>query len=409
MTKFFKLLRSIWGLFALFARGMMRATGSLSRRDSTAAANHVRFALLALHDDLATLAALLKNTGRLPPAEMIDRILIVKLDRVGDMVNTTPVFDFLHKLYPGAKLDVVGHPAVLTLLEDDNRILTRIPYQSALYHPTRLRPPSLSQLRVLAKLLRAHYSLVVYLRGSFPFLLLSIRSHFVATKFIEGEPVIQRYMKPLGANYGPGAQHPIPSLHVAEKCREKVLAKYPNLATRSSVVIHAASTDEGRQWPIERFAHIADELHTISGAEILFLGTPAERKKLDQVAALCGYSHHFETDLRLPEAVALIALADVFIGNDSGLAHIAAATHTREVIIWGGANLQMSHPTAAPGRCTVLYQEIDCRTGCPEVQCNAKEHLKCLRSITEASVIAETLKHLSAATEERHSRQYATS
>lgn len=401
MTKFLKLMQSLWGLSRILGHELSLAIICHIRGNRVAAADHLRFAILTLHDDLSTLAGQLKSTSNLPSANLVDRILIVKLDRVGDMVNTTPVFDFLLEQYPNAKLDIVGHPAVLTLLDGDPRISNQFSYKSALYHPGPLSPPGLSQLRLIQKLLKTHYPLVVYLRGSFPFLSLAIRSHFVATKFVEGEPVIRRYLKPLGACLRPDDPLPVPSLRVSRDSREKLISKYPNIEQTPHIVIHGVAAGEGRQWPLERFARIADEIHLRSGAKILFIATPPEKEKLDQIQASSKCVHLFETSLSLPEAVAAIALAHVFIGNDSGLAHIAAAVRTREVVIWGAANLAMARPQAAAGHCSVLYHEVDCRRGCPEIRCNAQEHLKCLRTIDEASVVSEALNFLTAASKER--------
>ena len=60
----------------------------------------------------------------------------------------------------------------LALLEGDERIHERIPYKSWLYHPLPILPPGLGKWLLVLRLLFRRYPLVVYLRGSFPFLLL---------------------------------------------------------------------------------------------------------------------------------------------------------------------------------------------------------------------------------------------
>jgi ADP-heptose:LPS heptosyltransferase len=344
---------------------------------------------------LVTFAGLRNQNTPLP--SHLDRILIVKLDRIGDMVNTTPVFDFLKKLYPEAKIDLVAHPATLALFEEDSRITTLLPYKSSLYHDTALTPPGRGALKLTYALWRLRYPMVVYLRGSFPFLLLAMRSRFVSAKFLKGEPVIQRYFKPLGVTFAPGSAYPRPRLHVSPTSRNLVLTKYPHLLQRRTVVIHAISAAAGKQWPAERFAHVADELNLKAHAEILFLAAPSEAKKLSHIKSLCKQSHQFETELSLPEVVAAIAEASVFIGNDSGLAHIAAAVGTPEVVIWGAANLNMARPIASADRCTILYRELSCRATCPEIRCSGPKYLDCLLSIDEQEVVNSALIHLQAA------------
>jgi lipopolysaccharide heptosyltransferase II len=392
-----RLWRSICGLVQALARELGAAAACALTGRPGESAEHVRFALLALHDDLATLAAARWYGVALPSSDRVDKILIVKLDRIGDMVNTTPMFELLSKRYPGARLDIVGHPTVLTLLEADPRVGKRIPYTSVLYHGGALRLPGVAAWRLVRTLCKTSYPIVVYLRGSFPFLALAARGRFLAAKFVEGEPVIRRYLKALDADTEHGSLLPVPSLHVSVASRARVLAKYPGWAAGPSVVIHAMSAAAGKQWPLERFARIADEIAVRAQARVLFLATPAEREKIARIQALCKRQHDFETEFQIPEVVCAIAHADVFVGNDSGLAHIAAGVQTREVIVWGAANLEMARPAARSGFCTVLYRDVTCRARCPEIRCIGPVHLKCLLDIVESEVVAAALDHLRSA------------
>ena len=390
-------MRSLFGLAKILTREALLATRSLLAGKRSQSREHIRFALQSLHEDLTAFAGQRDQGKPLPPPHLTTRILIVKLDRVGDMVNTTPVFDFLRARYPDAAVDIVGHPAVLSLLNDDPRLSNRLPYKSTLYHPGPLRLPGLSAWKLIQDLKKTQHQLVVYLRGSFPFLLLAKHSHFVSCKFLEGEPVIRRYLKPLGALCKPGEPLPTPFLYVSNASRTKVLHKYPKFVNGPGIVIHAVSAAEGKQWPFKSFARLADELSARESAEILFLAAPSEYEKLKEIQALCERPHNFETSLRLPEVVAAISLADVFIGNDSGLAHIAAAVRTREIVIWGAANLQMARPVAAADRCTIFYHELPCRTICPEIRCIGPDYLKCLVDIHEEDVVTKALEYLNEA------------
>src|SRR5439155_10565980 len=83
---------------------LVLSTGSLAVRlflqgQTTDAAEHVRMVGMILHDDLVTLVAALQRIVVRPIADphAVDRILIVKLDRIGDMVNATPTFDALRE------------------------------------------------------------------------------------------------------------------------------------------------------------------------------------------------------------------------------------------------------------------------------------------------------------------------
>jgi heptosyltransferase-2/heptosyltransferase-3 len=153
------------------------------------------------------------------------------------------------------------------------------------------------------------------------------------------------------------------------------------------VAIHPISGAEGKQWPLARFAGLADRLHDDLGAAVVFLAAPSERPQLQTLEALCTRPHRFETSLRLGDVSGAIKAAHLFIGNDSGLAHIAAGVGTPEVVIWGGSNLAMARPVTPPGLSQVLYRDVPCRATCAEVVCTSPDRLRCLTDISESDVL----------------------
>jgi heptosyltransferase-3 len=367
-----------------------RTLAALARGDWTAAGGHARVVAIRLHDDLMALVNAVQGTVPLwpVPGAGIDRILIVKLDRIGDMVNTTPVFDALRARFPGARLDVVGHPASLAVLSGDPRVGERFVFRSSLYHPVRVFHLRWREWLLVFKLLWRRYPLVVYLRGSFPFLLLGATSRVAATKFIIAEPVIVRYFNALEALLGPLPRF-APRLAVdpaAARFADGLLAA-GDRRPGPRVVIHAAASTATRVWPPERFAALADQLADRCAANVHFLGGPGERAGLDAIARLARHTHSYHSTLRLPQVAAVIAASDLFIGNDSGLSHIATAVGTRLVVLWGSANLSMSRPAAPPADCTILYQEIPCRDQCLEFRCDNPVPFECLMRTQVADVV----------------------
>jgi ADP-heptose:LPS heptosyltransferase len=85
----------------------------------------------------------------------------------------------------------------------------------------------------------------------------------------------------------------------------------------------------------------------------------------------------------------VIAACDLFIGNDSGLSHIAAATGRRMIVPWGSAGLNLCRPVAPADRCIILYHDVACRAACPEIACvNHERPVECLTRIQAADVLA---------------------
>jgi len=52
----------------------------------------------------------------------VKRVLVIRHDRLGDMILTTPVFDLLHSLAPGVEIDVLASPRNASLLDADDRV-----------------------------------------------------------------------------------------------------------------------------------------------------------------------------------------------------------------------------------------------------------------------------------------------
>jgi ADP-heptose:LPS heptosyltransferase len=357
---------------------------------------------IAVHNDILQGIAALQRVvpfWRVPGPEL-DRILIVKLDRIGDMVTTTPVFDALRARFPNARLDVVGHPVPLTLLANDARIGERIPYRAWLYHPRKWCIPGPSALLLVMKLLWRRYPLVVYLRGSGPFLFLGLTSRLAATKFIVAEPVITRYLKALETVLGPQGR-PRARLAVypdAARFAQKLLSS-SDIGPR--VAVHSTASSDTKTWPAERFAAVADALATNCSAQVHFFAAPAERQVLDEIARLARHTHRYHVGLELPQVVAAIAASDLFIGNDSGLAHIAAAVETPAVVLWGSANLSMARPEAPPEQCRILYHDLHCRASCPEFRCTNPVHVECMNRIQTDDVVTAARELLAGSSRQR--------
>jgi ADP-heptose:LPS heptosyltransferase len=386
-----RLIRSATKLSSIVIANLWAAVRSATRGDLRTAKEYLRTAGLFLHDDLVQIIVSVQSRfpWRRHLPSKIDRILIVKLDRIGDMVNITPVLDVLRERFPGARLEIVGHPVPLSLFDGDDRIDGAKAYRSALYHALPLRPPGPRSWWLLLKLLQRRYPLVLYLRGSFLFLPLALTSRLAATKFVENEHVLDRYFKPLERLLGPIPRSQ-PRLHIdveAAHAARNLLVE-DGWRRRPAIAIHPAASAPSKMWPAERFGELADRLQTECGAQVHFVGSPADQATLEAIAEHSQCSHAYHSSLKLPDVVALIAECDLFVGNDSGLSHIAAAVGTKLIVIWGPAVLSTARPAAPAGRMEILHHDLPCRATCPEICCNSASHLECLMRTEVADVMA---------------------
>ena len=100
-----------------------------------------------------------------------------------------------------------------------------------------------------------------------------------------------------------------------------------------------ASYGAAKCWPPERFAQLADRLISECGADVIFFGSPGEKEISDRIRSkmnLPAVSMVGQTSMR--EFAALLASCSLFIGNDSGAMHVAAAVGLPVIGIFGSTD-----------------------------------------------------------------------
>jgi ADP-heptose:LPS heptosyltransferase len=118
-----------------------------------------------------------------------------------------------------------------------------------------------------------------------------------------------------------------------EQCeipRAKLIAEGRSELTQPYAVIHPFATGKGKAWPADRFRTVAKHL-ACSGLEPVFIGAAT-----DDASAFAPY--RTIRGARLSEINRLLSAASLFIGNDSGPAHMAAAFGLPVVVLFGASD-----------------------------------------------------------------------
>lgn len=130
--------------------------------------------------------------------------------------------------------------------------------------------------------------------------------------------------------------------------------------------IHAGGAWLGglKRWPPQRFAALADRLCKQWDARVLLLGSPGEAALAATIVAAMRHTPIDATGgIPLLTSLAVIAACDLFVGDDSGLLHAAAALGTPYVGIFGPTWPANFQPVAArPGQGTLVLPSPPCRT-----------------------------------------------
>jgi ADP-heptose:LPS heptosyltransferase len=115
------------------------------------------------------------------------------------------------------------------------------------------------------------------------------------------------------------------------------------------IAIFPGSGSAAKNWPIEKFSTLADRLNEQRRA--VFILGPAE----DSIEDVLRAARHLIIKNQPPGTVAAIArMAAAFVGNDSGVSHLAAATGTPGVVLFGPSDPMRWRPL---GRVTVLHRD----------------------------------------------------
>jgi lipopolysaccharide heptosyltransferase II len=162
------------------------------------------------------------------------------------------------------------------------------------------------------------------------------------------------------------------------------------------VVIHVSAGNPFRRWPAERFAEVAATLAKEDGARrIIITSGPSESEAADRIAAAaqtraadaaarvvrCG-------EFDLAELRALVARAALYIGGDSGPLHVASATRTPIVALFGPTLPERSMPWRDPAVPAIAVDvgPLPCRP-CHQRHCVPGD-FRCLTGITPEQVLA---------------------
>lgn len=147
---------------------------------------------------------------------------------------------------------------------------------------------------------------------------------------------------------------------VRRKARSRLAADDHPSALR--VAIHPGARKKMKQWRADRFGQIASKLREHYGASIILLGGSGEEGLLDIIENEMGFPAVLKScSLSLLDMAAVFSECHLFIGNDSGPGHIAAAVGCPTLSLFGPSLPIIFRPYIASGE--VIFKNLDC-CGC---------------------------------------------
>lgn len=343
----------------------------------------------------------------------MNNILIVKTSAIGDVTHTLPALNALRSRYPKARITwvveeaaaglLVGHPALDRLLVSRRKHwakeLRRGPRRAwaalgeAWCFLRQLRDTrydllldfqGLLKSGVLVALARADRKVgfgrgMAHAEGSWIFLNERVPAVDMNIHALDRELLL---LKSLGVE----SPEVVFSLPITDAHRQKVeglLAAASVDRSRPLLAINPQATWPTKLWFPERFAELADRL-AAQGWAVVFTGSPADREEIVRIiAAMHAPAANLAGATSLLELAALYGMAKLVVSTDTGPMHIAAATGTPVVAIFGATAPWRTGPWGQQHR--VVRVELPC-SPCLKKYCPAER--ECMREICVAMVEA---------------------
>lgn len=324
-----------------------------------------------------------------PLNKSVNKILVVNVNWLGDIVFSTPVFTALRDYFPQAHISCLAVPRVREVLECIPSINEIIEYDEKGRHR------SLWSKWQLARSLKAmNFDLAFLLRPSRSRAMLlswagiplrigyskDARSRWLTQVVMDSEEPIHRsdtYLKVIEAAGVPVTKR-LTSLAVAAPVMneaEAILASNGIQPGDEFVVINPGGNWDLKRWPASRYAALAGELLD-EGRRVVFTGALDDRDLVQEIVrALHGRS---VVDLsgatNLKQLLAVLKKAKLVISGDSGPLHLAASVGTDTIALFGPTRPEVTAPRGK-GKVRLLQKDIGCNIApcyfldCPNNQC----------------------------------------
>lgn len=355
-------------------------------------------------------------------------ILVIATRQIGDVLLTTPVIEAAHELWPQARIDVLGFAGSLGMLAGNTHV------NATIGTPAKL---GVRGTWDLAKRLWRKYDLVLITQPG-------DRAHLIgwlASRCRSGllpEEGGSNWWKRLLLDHAVTIAGDRGSVHVTvEKLAlldpwmkqgalvPKVVPPAPSPlpeALRAQlqpgyVVVHSPSMWSYKQWPMPYFAQLVRGLLD-AGRQVVLTGSGAERDQqcIAQLRPIAPPPRLLDASAQLDfrQLATLLQAAALYVGPDTSVSHLAAATGVKTLAIFGPTNPQRWAPwpakaaardifersrlQQAAGNVTLLQSDLPCvpcgRAGCED---HLDSRSDCLQAITADRVLAQALDLLPAA------------
>jgi len=330
------------------------------------------------------------------------KILIIATLRLGDVIMSLPVFKAVKEKYPDSEVSVMARTGFTEILEGNPYVDNIMPYYGK----------NTSNLKFVKNLMKERYDACINLcegklnsavyASGMPKRIGYLQKHRRRDRFFLTDPVewygefkgitamFLKLLEPIGI-FGADDR---PELYIRPEDAASAAELLPNVEGLK-ILIHPGTRKLTKGWPyyrelIEEIIRRFDAFIIISGdsSEVPFINRILDGLENKNILNLAGKT-------TLKQLAAICSIADIAIGNDSGVLHIARAVKIPTITIFGPEDYRLAGD--ADDRDMRLFADVPCRTGSdyfgiamPDVKRCKKEScdsLICMKEITPDMVL----------------------
>ena len=306
---------------------------------------------------------------------LVRRILIRANNWIGDVVMISPAVRAIREHFAGARIAILAKSWVLEALRGNPCYDDLIEYDDEGTHRGLA-----GRLRLATLLRRQRFDMAVLFQKAFE---AAAFAWLAGARLRVGHATDRRTLllthalplPPPGTHHveiflglarflGCPIRDTVPGFHVDEAAREgagALLASAGAAAHAPWVAIHPGASKEPRAWHAERFGELGRRL-AAAGAHLVLLGGPGDRATLERIAARVPADRCLlpSGTISIAQMGALLERCDLFVGNDSGPMHVAAALRVPTVALFGPGDPARTAPLAPAERLAVISKRYPC-------------------------------------------------
>lgn len=328
------------------------------------------------------------------------KILLVRTDRIGDVILTTPAIRALRKHFPASYLAMMVQSYTADVIKNNPYLNEVIIYDKGGRHKS-----ILASLKFANDLARKKFDLVfifhptnrvniiTFLAGIPERIGYNKKFGFLLTRKIKdekykGEKHEIEYNLDIIKIRGVGAFEKEPEIFLSDEDKqyaEKFLEENQLNGNVPIVALQPGASCPSRRWPVENFAEMGMKLKEFSPVNFMIIGGNEESFLLEELKRLLGGKAIIVQGMDLGKLAAILKQASLFISTDTGPAHIAAAVKTPGIVIFGRKQPGLSPRRWRPWGNTqvIFHRDVGCDI-CLAHNCD--KGFKCLKAVTPQEV-----------------------